>query len=165
MSKENNTQPKAAAIALPTVAQLKAMEIPNAEKLTILKKILNQQPPAQWIRKNNGIPYLPISKVELMLRTCFDAYRVEIKSVTHIVNSIMIHVTLHVLNPITGIWENNDGIGASPIQTKSGAGAIDWTQVANSAVQMSAPSAESYAIKDAAEKFGRIFGSDIARKN
>lgn len=30
---------------------------------------------------------------------------------------------------------------------------------------MSAPSAETYAIKDACEKFGKIFGRDLGRKN
>ncbi len=58
-----------------------------------------------------------------------------------------------------------DGIGASPIQTAKGSAATDFTQVNTSAVQMAAPAAESYALKDAAEKLGRIFGKDINRKD
>jgi hypothetical protein len=31
-------------------------------------------------------------------------------------------------------------------------------------VQKAAPAAETYAVKDAAEKFGKIFGRDVSRK-
>jgi hypothetical protein len=57
-----------------------------------------------------------------------------------------------------------DGIGAAPIQTDKGAGATDWNAVKTDGVQKAAPAAETYAVKDAAEKFGKIFGRDVSRK-
>ena len=60
------------------------------------------------------------------------------------------------------MWQ--DGIGAAPIQTDKGAGATDWNAVKTDGVQKAAPAAESYAVKDAAEKFGKIFGRDVSRK-
>jgi hypothetical protein len=35
----------------------------------------------------------------------------------------------------------------------------------SSAIQIGAPSSESFAVKDACEKFGRIFGKDLNRKD
>ena len=79
-------------------------------------------------------------------------------------NSVCVTVRLFVTNPITGETEWQDGIGAAPIQTDKGAGATDWNSVKTDGVQKAAPAAESYAIKDAAEKFGKIFGRDVSRK-
>ena len=89
----------------------------------------------------------------------------DIKSITVIANSIVAIIRLYVLNPITNEWEWTDGVGAAPIQTESGAAATDFSKVNTAAVQMAAPAAESYAIKDAAEKLGKIFGKDINRKD
>ena len=72
---------------------------------------------------------------------------------------------MHFIDPITGQWDWQDGIGASPLQTDKGAGAIDFQKIKNGAVMMAAPSAESFAIKDAAEKLGKIFGKDLNRRD
>jgi hypothetical protein len=61
------------------------------------------------------------------------------------------------------LWQ--DGLGAAPIHTKSGAKAMDWNEVNADSVMKAAPAAESYAVKDAAEKIGRIFGKDLNRKD
>ncbi len=66
---------------------------------------------------------------------------------------------------MTNEWDWQDGVGAAPIQTAKGAAATDFSQVNTAAVQMAAPAAESYAFKDAAEKFGKIFGKDLNRKD
>jgi preprotein translocase subunit SecD len=71
----------------------------------------------------------------------------------------------NVANPLTGEVEWNDGIGANPIQTNAGAGAMDWNAAKNNGVQLAAPAAEAYAFKDAAEKFGKLFGKDLTRKD
>jgi hypothetical protein len=99
------------------------------------------------------------------LTSIFQQWRFEIKQVLVIANSVTVVGTLHVQDPTTGDWMQQDGIGAAPIQTAKGAAATDFTQVNTAAVQMAAPAAESYAIKDAAEKFGKIFGKDINRKD
>jgi len=149
---------------LPTIKELVAMPNSTEEKLEIFKTILNQNPLAAWVATKDGIPYLPVSKVELTLRMIYGAYRVELLKVEQMVNSVLCTVRLHVLNPITGEWEWNDGLGASPISTKAGKGAIEWAEVQATAVQKAAPSAKSYALKDAADCFGKIFGSNLGRK-
>lgn len=133
-----------------------------------LNVLLNQNPKTEWVQVNkyaNNTKYIPIEKIEYMLTSIFLKWRVEIKSTVVIANSVVVTVRLHTQSPITGEWDWQDGIGASPIQTKSGAAATDFTQVNTSAVQMAAPAAESYAIKDAAEKLGKIFGKDLNRKD
>jgi hypothetical protein len=51
------------------------------------------------------------------------------------------------------------------VQTDAGKSAADLGAIKASAVQMALPSAKSYAIKDAAEHFGAIFGRDLNRKD
>ena len=58
-----------------------------------------------------------------------------------------------------------DGIGACPLQTDQGAGAIEFNKIKSNAIMLAAPAAESYAFKDAAEKIGKIFGKDLNRKD
>jgi hypothetical protein len=80
-----------------------------------------------------------------------------------IANSVVVTGRLHVLDPISSEWDFQDGIGAAPISTKQGAAATDFSNVLTLSVQQAAPAAESFAMKDAAEKFGRIFGKDLNR--
>lgn len=137
-----------------------------ASKFNDLNKLLNCQPKAEWIKQNkfaNNSNYLPVTIVEYLLTSIFIKWRLEVKSVVVMANSVVATVRLHVLDPITGEWDWQDGVGASPIQTAKGASATDFSQVNTSAVQMAAPAAETYAFKDAAEKFGRIFGKDLNR--
>jgi hypothetical protein len=137
-------------------------------KQNALMVLLNQQPPDNWLMAHpmiKGYNYLPIERVEWILTRIFTRWWVEIKSVQVIANSVTVIVRLNVINPLTGETEYQEGIGAAPIQTDKGKGATDWDAVKADGVQKAAPSAESYAIKDAAEKFGKIFGKDVSRKN
>ena len=133
-----------------------------------LNIILNAEPKKEWVRvhpmtKQN---YLPIDRVEYLLTMIFGSWNVEVKSVQIIANSIVVTVRVHVNNPVTGLAEFQDGVGAVPIQIKKDSGgAIDFQNMNAMAIQIGAPAAESYAFKDAAEKFGKIFGKDINRKN
>jgi hypothetical protein len=149
-------------------------------KQTALTVLLNQNPPAKWIKKHPVVsieievegqkqkvpmPYIPIDKIEYALTRIFTRWWVEVKScVTH-ANSEVVIVRLYVVNPITKEIEWNDGVGACPIQTEQGKGAMDWNYTKNNGVQLAAPCAETYAIKDAAEKFGRLFGKDLTRRD
>lgn len=161
---------------IPTVADL--MKDHDAallnDQLTIL---LNQEPHPSWIKshpfisvkddKGNDVPlkYLPIEKVEFLLTYIFQRWSVEIINSGSIFNSVFVHVRLKVWNPLTGEWMCNDGIGAAPIQVDKGGSAADLSKIKSSAVMMGLPSAESYATKDAAEKFGRVFGKDLNRQH
>lgn len=151
---------------LPTLQEL-LVENEDSLKQNALTVLLNQDPPAKWLVQHPMIRdyrYIPIEKIEYLLTRIFGNFNVEIRSTQIVANSVVVTVRLHVINPISGqaMWQ--DGIGAAPIQTDKGAGATDWNAVKTDGVQKAAPAAETYAVKDAAEKFGKIFGRDVSRK-
>ena len=151
---------------LPTFQEL-LVENEDSLKQNALTVLLNQDPPAKWLVQHPMIRdyrYIPIEKIEYLLTRIFGNWTVEIRSTQIVANSVVVTVRLHVNNPISGELMWQDGIGAAPIQTDKGAGATDWNAVKTDGVQKAAPAAESYAVKDAAEKFGKIFGRDVSRK-
>lgn len=140
----------------------------EVKDLDRLKQILNVEPPAKWVRENpyaRGVKYLPIDKVELMLDTIFQEWRSEIKSVSQLAQSVVCVVRVHYRNPVTGEWSFCDGVGATPLKTDKGYDAADMAHIKSDAVSTGAPAAESYAIKDAAEHLGKIFGRDLNRSD
>lgn len=133
-----------------------------------LNRLLNMPPKPEWIKTNpfaDNAPYLPIERVEYLLTALFIKWRVEVKEVKLIANSVTVTVRLWVLDPITGEWDWQEGVGAAPLQTAKGAGATEFDKINSAAVQMGAPAAKSFAIKDAAECWGKIFGKDLGRKD
>lgn len=162
--------------ALPTLSELHH-DPQQAFKNDQLNLLLNQPPHASWLKqhpmaktKNDqgqqvASLYLPIDKIEYLLSVIFQEWRVEIKSVTVAFQSMVVVVRLHLRNPLTGEWFYQDGVGASPVQTDSGKSAADLGAIKSAGVQMAAPAAETYAIKDAAEKLGTLFGKDLNRRD
>jgi len=151
---------------LPSLNDIYA-DVDGTTKNTALAVILNAEPPQNWIKIHpmTKFKYIPIERVEYLLTRIFGRWKVEVKESGILANSVQVIIRLHYIDPVTGEWDWQDGIGASPLQTNAGAGAIDFNQIKNAAVQMAAPAAESYAIKDAAEKMGKIFGKDLNRKD
>jgi len=152
---------------LPTLSELYAH--PQAmEKSNKLNQLLNQEPSDKWIKDfpmKKGVKYIPIEITEYLLTSIFIKWRVEVKETKLIANSVVVTIRLHVLDPTTGVWDFQDGVGATPLQTDKDAGANDWSKIKNNAVMLAAPSAKSYAIKDAADHLGKIFGKDLNRKD
>lgn len=152
---------------LPKIEELYT-DLETVAKSNELNRLLNCPPKAEWLQKNkfaNNTDYIPIGVIEYLLTSIFIKWRVEVKTIQVIANSVVVSIRLHYLDPVSGEWEWQDGIGASPIQTAKGASATDFTQVNTSAVQMAAPAAETYALKDAAEKLGKLFGKDLNRQS
>lgn len=138
------------------------------EKMGELKEILNQNPNKAWVKNHpfaQGVLYLPIDKVETMLDMIFQQWRVEILSINQLAQSICCTVRLHYLNPITKEWSYHDGVGAVPLKTDKGFSAADLSHIKSDAVTTGAPAAKSFAIKDAAEHLGKLFGRDLNRKD
>ena len=133
-----------------------------------LSLILNSEPKKEWIMEHpiiKSAKYIPINITEHLLTIIFKKWWVEIKELKIIANSIVCIVRVNAMDPLDNksiIWQ--DGVGAVPIRVDKGAGALDFNNIQSSSIQTGAPSAESYAIKDASEKWGRIFGKDINRK-
>lgn len=152
---------------LPTIQELKNADLSVvSSKQNELNLLLNQNPDNKWVKIHpmaKGVKYMPIERIEWLLTSIFQCWKVEIKSTILIANSIVVSIRLHYQSVLDGSWNWQDGIGAMPLQTEKGASATDFSAVKNDAVMKAAPAAESYAVKDAAEKLGKIFGKDLNR--
>lgn len=150
---------------LPTLQDLRS-DLDHKSEQNALNVLLNAEPPKDWVKEHpvfKKVRYLPIERVEYLLTRIFLKWNVEIKSVQVIANSVVATIRLNYQDPLSEemLWQ--DGIGAAPLQTDKGAGAVDFNAIKSDAVMKAAPAAESYAIKDAAEKIGKLFGKDLNR--
>jgi len=151
---------------VPSYNQLVSGDLDAKGQQNELNKLLNCSPPDIWLKKHpivKNVKYLPIERVEYMLTKIFIRWQVEIKSVQVIANSVVVTVRLFYQDVLTNAMLFQDGVGAAPMQTDKGAGAVDFNAVKSDAVMKAAPAAESYAVKDAAEKIGKLFGKDMNR--
>ena len=164
MKKELTTENKATISSL--FKQLDFDVIP----LEQLNVILSTPPPAKWVKQHpfiKGYNYLPIDKVEYLLRRCFKKYQIEVLKTAQLFNAIEVTVRVHYLNPATNEMMFHDGVGAQELQTKSGTGNLnlDMSNVNKGSVMMALPIAKSIAIKDACDHFGDLFGANLNRKD
>ena len=165
---------------LPKIIDLVA-DIANYEKSDDLNCLLNQPVPKNWIKGHPYIkktitddqgrkqsvpyPYLPIDKVEHLLRKVFKRYRIEITSQGTSFNGVYVTVRVHYLNPIYNDWDFHDGIGAIHLQVKSGSSPADLANINNGALSMAFPLAKTLAVKDACDHFGELFGANLNRND
>lgn len=144
-----------------------------SDKLTVQKDdvfvtLMNQPPQPKWVKEHpfiKGYKYLPIERVEYLLKTIFKRYRVEITGQGQSFNGVWVTVRVHYLHPITNEWDFHDGIGASQLQTAKGTSPADLGNINNNALSMAFPNAKTIAIKDACDHFGKLFGADLNRKD
>jgi hypothetical protein len=135
-----------------------------------LNVILSTPPPATWVKVHpfiKGYNYLPIDKVEYLLRRCFKKYQIEVIKTAQLFNAIEVTVRVHYLNPATNEMMFHDGVGAQELQTKKDSGNLnlDMSNVNKGSVMMALPIAKSIAIKDACDHFGDLFGANLNRKD
>jgi hypothetical protein len=158
---------------LPTLQEL-SQDIELSKNQDALNYLLNQQPVQAWIKKhpyvnvkvngqNQPLEYLSVEKVKQLLTQIFQVWESEIVDYKALFNSVAVQVRLRVKNPLTGEWITHDGVGAVDVQTKAGASAADLSQINASAVMKALPAAASYALKNAAEKLGAIFGGHLQK--
>jgi hypothetical protein len=153
---------------LPTIAELFNDNLEEAYKNEQLNLLLNQAPPANWVKKHPYIKdynYLPIDKIEYLLRRVFKQYKIEVLREGTSFNGVYVVVRVHYLNPITNEMCYHDGIGAQQLQTKQGSSAADLANINNGALSMAFPIAKTIAIKDACDHFGTLFGANLNRKD
>ena len=130
--------------------------------------LMNQPPKAEWVKVHpfiKGYKYLPIERVEFLLKTIFKQYRIEVTGQGTAFNGVWVTVRVHYKDPISGEWSFHDGIGASQIQTKKGASAADMANINNNAVGLAFPMAKTEALKNACKSFGKLFGSDLNKSD
>lgn len=152
---------------LPSISELYNVEnMELAFKTDQFNLLMNQEPKKEWILENKfagNSKYIPIGIIETLLQRVFKEFRVEILREGQLFNAVYVAIRLHYLHPVTGEWGSHDGIGSCQIQTKSGASPADLQSINNNAVMMALPMAKSYAIKDATDHLGKLFGRDLNR--
>lgn len=151
------------------------------EKQDELNYLLHQKVPDKWIKhhpyikkevvNNEGkkikvpYPYLPIDKVEYLLKKIFKRIRIEVLREGQSFNGVYVVVRVHYLNPVYNEWDFHDGIGAIQLQTKSGSSPADLQNINNGALSMAFPLSKTLAVKDACDHLGDIFGSNLNRND
>lgn len=152
---------------LPKIKDLYS-DLQVAQKNDAFVALMNQPPKMEWIKTHpfiKGYKYLPIERIEFLLKTIFKRYRIEITGQGQSFNGVWVTVRVHYLHPITGEWDFHDGIGASQLQTAKGTSPADLGNINNGALSMAFPMAKTIAIKDACDHFGNLFGADLNRKD
>lgn len=127
---------------------------------------INRAPKKENIQTHQGYQYLPISFVEKKLdQMYFGLVQYECISYQQIFNEIVCHARIKVFHPVALTWLNYDGLGSAVIQQDANTKVAEFTyhKKAN-AMQLTSPKAYAEAIKNAAKKIGKLFGSDINRK-
>ena len=140
----------------------------SIQKADVFVTLMNQQPKQEWVKDHpfiRGYKYLPIERIEYLLKTIFKSYKIEITGQGTSFNGVWVTVRIHYLHPVSGEWLFHDGIGASQLQTAKGTSPADLNNINNGALSMAFPMAKTVAIKDACDHFGRLFGSDLNRKD
>lgn len=153
---------------LPTIAELYEDNLEVAFKSEQLTALLNQQPHEKWVKSHPFIAnyrYLPIDKVEYLLRRIFKEYKIEVLREGTAFNGVFVVVRIHYKSPANGEWMYHDGIGAAQLQTSKGTSPADLANINNGALSMAFPIAKTVAVKDAADHFGAIFGANLNRKD
>ena len=132
------------------------------------QKVANSEPPRAFVKDHpiaSGVKYIPIDKVELMLDKIFQQWYVEVLREGQLLNSLYVTVRLHYKHPVSQEWQHQDGVGAATIQVDKGKNASELQWIKSDAIMKGLPAAKSYAIKDAAEHIGKLFGRDLNRKD
>ena len=147
---------------------INSSELAQFIKMDEFTEFINQAPPKAFVKDHpfaKNVKYIPIDKIELMLDKIFQQWYVEILESGQLLNAVKVVVRLHYRHPISKDWLHQDGIGATAIQVDAGKNASDLGAVKSNAIMLGLPSAKSYAIKDAAEHIGEVFGRNINRKD
>lgn len=135
-------------------------------KMQNFTKLLNSNPKPEQVQKHQGYEYLPISHIEKELdKIYFGLVQYEVISYQQIFNEISCHARIKVFHPVINQWIQYDGLGSSVIQQDKETKVSEFHlyKKANS-LQLSLPKAYAEAIKNAAKKIGKKFGSDLNRK-
>ena len=140
----------------------------STQKSDVFITLMNQPPKLEWVKEHpfiRGYKYLPIERIEYLLKTILKSYKIEITGQGQSFNGVWVTVRIHYLHPVTNEWLFHDGIGASQLQTAKGTSPADLNNINNGALSMAFPVAKTIAIKDACDHFGKLFGADLNRKD
>lgn len=136
------------------------------EALQNFTKLLNKAPKKEKIQKQETWEYLPISTVEKSLgKLFFGQVEYLVIDYRQIFNEISCHARLIVMHPVTFQKMTFDGLGSAVIQQDKNTKVSDFMLYKKpNALQTALPKSYAAAVKSAAKKIGKYFGSDLNRK-
>lgn len=174
------------------IKYIESDELEKLQKNAEILKFLNKHPRKEWIKQHpfaKNVDYLPVGKVEMLLDIVFGHWNYEVVDYKLVANSLCVHIRLTVVNPMTNITIIRDGLGAVPLELqadeyeKDSSGkfvldengkkvvkvpgarnSIDFERLSRMAVMKNLPAAKSFALKDAADTLGNLFGRSLNRK-
>ena len=155
-------------VQIPTIADIYSGNIKQAQELEKFTVLMNCQPDPSWVKIHpyiSGYEYLPVDKVEYLLKMIFKQFKIEITGQGTAFNGVWVTVRVHYLHPITNEWLFHDGIGAAQLQTKKGESVANLLAINNGALSMAFPLAKTVAIKCACDHFGDLFGANLNRRD
>lgn len=142
---------------------------PKYTTLSDFKGLVMSNPRKSWIKVNKysqNAKYIPIRIVEELLSEIFPFWQVDQVGNPQILgNSVVISVQLKVYNPLINQWLSYAGVGAVPIEVKSGSHPTDFTKINPKALHKNVPAALGFAVSNAAKKIGKLFGSHLNSAN
>lgn len=147
---------------------IKQNELAKFNRADDFLEFVNQDPPEIFIENHpiaKNVKYIAISNTELTLDKIFQYWSVEILKTEVMFNAIAVTVRVNYKHPVLGEWMHQDGVGAVGVQTDKGETAANLSAIKQDAVMKALPAAKSFAIKDAVDHIGKIFGRDLNRKN
>jgi hypothetical protein len=153
---------------LPSIKKLYSADLAEIAKQDEFIVLMNQPPAPEWVKEHpyiKGHKYLPIERVEFLLKSIFKNYKIEITGQGTAFNGVWVTVRVHFVNPATGEWSYHDGIGAMQLQTAKGTSPADLQNINNGALSMAFPLAKTLAVKDACDHMGNLFGANLNRKD
>jgi hypothetical protein len=129
---------------------------------------LNTNPPDAEIKINemaNNSKYLPISFVQVKLDEIFlGMWSFKMEHYEVVVNEIVGHGTLTVINPVTGQKIERSGSAAVVIQQHKDSSISDVSKKIKNTLVKDFPHLQAECLKSAAKTLGKIFGRDLNRK-
>lgn len=132
------------------------------------QKLFSKKPAPGAIKKNkfaNDSEYVEIGYIEMKLdQITKGLWNTEVKDVKLIGNSICVTIRLSVFHLSYKTWIHRDGVGACPIEVKSGSSPVDFSQITAKAIQKNLPVAKTEALKNAAKSLGNVFGRHLNRQ-
>ena len=154
---------------LPTIAELTG-DVELAFKNDQFNLLLNQNPPEKWVKKHPFVKdhnYVPIDKVEHLLKKIFKLYKIEVIKTGMLLNAVEVTTRVHYVHPVTNEWMFHDGVGAQEVQTQKDTGSLklDMSNINRGAISIALPIAKTLSIKDACDHLGKLFGADLNRKD
>ena len=143
---------------LPTLADLYEEDIQRAYQDQKLNLLLSADPKPSWVKSRNingkEFKYLPIDKVEYLLRRLFGQFRIKVLAVNQVHGGVQVTVRVYYLLPPNEdkerVWAFQDGVGAVTLSSTY-------------ELEPAVPLAKTFAVKDACDHIGNIFGANLNR--